>query len=133
MKIDLIKLTYSQVAEIEIKGSYLISKEYWGLTDIIDLKEVKAEGTITKNAAEELCLNLEVSGTMILQDSRTLDDIPYEYKLNIVKIIDENNEIKQNMLDIEPILWENIVLEVPISITKDTSSTNLKGEGWELK
>ena len=29
------------------------------------------------------------------------------------------------------ILWENIVLEVPISLTK-THDANLSGEGWQL-
>ena len=31
-----------------------------------------------------------------------------------------------------PILWQNIVLEVPISITKEKDA-HLSGEGWELK
>ena len=40
-------------------------------------------------------------------------------------------EKNKNILDINEFLWENIVLEVPISLTKK-SGTNIKGNGWEL-
>ena len=41
-------------------------------------------------------------------------------------------KIKQNMLDIIELLWENIILEVPISLTK-SPNLELKGDGWVLK
>ena len=38
------------------------------------------------------------------------------------------------ILDISEILWENIVLEIPISITNvDSKNLRMQGEGWELK
>ena len=40
-------------------------------------------------------------------------------------------EKNQNILDIIEFLWENIVLEVPISYT-NASGTHLSGQGWEL-
>ena len=42
-------------------------------------------------------------------------------------------EKSKNSLDISEILWENIVLEIPISITNHKSEDLLlKGNGWEL-
>ena len=40
-------------------------------------------------------------------------------------------EKSKNTLDKLEFLWENIVLEVPISLTNN-SGTTLRGEGWEL-
>ena len=39
----------------------------------------------------------------------------------------------QNTLDILPLLWENIVSEVPMRVVKEgISVTNISGDGWEL-
>ena len=38
----------------------------------------------------------------------------------------------QNRLDISEILWQNIVLEVPIRIRQDDTDITLEGEGWQL-
>ena len=133
MKIDVSKLLYNQVKEIEINESVEITEDYWKNTSIILLKPVTLFGKITKNFQDQLILQLSLKGVMILKDSRSLDDVSYEYSSEINETIDENNEIKQNMLDIEPILWENIILEVPIRIVSNENPMNIKGEGWEVK
>ncbi len=133
MKIDLSKLLYNQAKELEINDTYNISKKYYQNSDIVFLKPVIVFGKIKNNYPNDLLLELSVKGTMILKDSRTLEDIPYEYSIEIKESIDENEQIKQNILDIEPILWENIMLEVPIRIVSNEEPLNLSGEGWEIK
>ncbi len=133
MKIDLTKLIYNQAKEIEINGLFLIKKELWQETDIINLKEITVFGRIYKDFNNNINLELEAKGIMVLKDSRTLELIDYPYNVEIEEKLDENNEIKQNILDIEPILWENVLLEVPIRIVNNENPINLKGEGWELK
>ena len=76
-----------------------------------------------------------------MQDSITLDPIEYPFTCNIEEEIEniENffgnfYEKSKNILDISEFLWENIVLEVPISAThSDSSKLSLSGEGWEFK
>jgi uncharacterized protein len=133
MKIDLTKLIYNQVKEIEINGLFLIKKELWQETDIIDLKEITVFGRVYKDINDDINLELEAKGIMVLKDTKTLEPIDYPYNVEIEEKLDENNEIKQNILDIEPILWENVLLEVPIRIVNNENPINLKGEGWELK
>lgn len=133
MKIDLIKLVYNQVQELEIKGELLISKDYWGYTDIVALNPLVVFGKIRKTSSDELSLELSVKGVMVLKDARTLEPTDYPYFIEITEIINENEQIKQNILDIEPILWENVLLEVPTRIVSNESPMNLKGEGWETK
>lgn len=125
--------------KIEINELLTIDKEIYKNTSIKKLLPVKVNGEIFYNVSDEVELDLDVEGTMILEDSITLDDIDYRYSLHINEIISsENEEIKdyyqnsKNTLDIMPILWQNIVLEVPISITKEKDA-HLSGEGWELK
>ena len=102
------------------------------------LDPVHIKGYVKYNLSEEIELNLDVKGKMFLTDSITLDLIPYEFKFTIAETFTENDEnfVKitknnQNILDIKEILWENIVLEVPISYTQ-VSGKKLKGDGWEL-
>ena len=87
---------------------------------------------------EILEINLELVGTMILSDSVTLDLIEYPFNIKINEEYSLNDpyfkeyyEKEQNILDIMAILWENIVLEVPMHLT-NTEDAKLSGEGWSL-
>ena len=137
MIIDLTKL--NQTGSIIIDETLTYDKECYKNTSIKELKPVKVSGKIFYNISDEIELDVDVEGMMILEDSITLDPIEYPYSFNINEIVNEtNDEIKEyyqnskNTLDIMPILWQNIVLEVPISITKEKDA-HLSGEGWELK
>ena len=135
MQIDLNKLNISDI----LFDEYLtIDSELYKNSAIKNLKPVKISGKIFYNISDEIELDLDVDGVMVLEDSITLDPIDYPYSFHINEIItSENEEIKdyyqnsKNTLDIMPILWQNIVLEVPISITKEKDA-HLSGEGWEL-
>ena len=136
MQIDLNKLNVN--GKIDINELLTIDYELYKNTSIKELKPVKLTGKIFYNISDEIELDLDVEGIMILEDSITLDPIDYPFSININEIVSEANEdIKEyyqnskNTLDIMPILWQNIVLEVPISITKEKDA-HLSGEGWEL-
>ena len=103
------------------------------------LENLKLLGKITYNDFEELDLNLKLTGTMYLLDAMTLEEIPYDFESNIEESLEENEiniekyiDKSKNILDIQEILWENIVLEVPIRVKKDDSLISLEGEGWQL-
>ncbi|MDE5539789.1 MAG: DUF177 domain-containing protein, partial [Bacilli bacterium] len=53
-----------------------------------------------------------------------------EYSLDS-EYFKEYYEKEQNILDIKRILWENIVLEVPMRITKN-EDVKMSGDGWSL-
>lgn len=136
MIIDLTKL--NTVNSIEIKDSLILDKECYKNTSIKELKEINVDGRIFFNISDEIELDLNVEGIMVLEDSISLKPIDYPYTFHINEIINEENvEIKEyykntkNTLDIIPILWQNIVLEVPISITNE-KDVNLSGDGWQL-
>ena len=137
MIIDIAKL--NTTGSISINELLTYDKNCYKDTSIEELKPVKVIGKIFYNISDEIELDLDVEGVMVLQDSITLDPIDYPYSFHINEIVNESNEeIKdyyknsKNTLDIMPILWQNIVLEVPISITNNEDA-HLSGEGWTLK
>ena len=123
---------------IKINDTYLIPESFYENTSIKGLDEVKVDGVIKYNAADEIQINLDVNGTMKLIDAVTNEPIKYPFSFQIDEILEENDENltkyfekSQNILDIIEFLWENIVLEVPIRVTNLTNA-HLKGNGWEL-
>ncbi len=134
MKVDLFKLNNLNKALIE--EDIEIPKEYYGTTDIIDIKNVHVSGEITINFQDELVADLKVSGIFILPCAITLEEVPYDFSVKIEEIMgnfDTFYNKNKNTLDILPLLWENIVSEVPIRVVKEgVSSQSINGEGWEL-
>ena len=137
MIIDLTKL--NQTGSIIIDETLTYDKECYKNTSIKELKPVKVSGKIFYNISDEIELDVDVEGMMILEDSITLDPIEYPYSFNINEIVNEtNDEIKEyyqnskNTLDIMPILWQNIVLEVPLRYSVVEDIEKYQGDGWKL-
>ena len=110
------------------------ASDYYENTDIVRLEDIHINGDIYYNLSDEIEINLKVTGKMVLNDAITLEEITYPINIDIAETLDKcakyyKNE--QNTLDKLEFLWENIVLEIPISLTNN-SGVNLKGEGWEL-
>ena len=123
---------------IKIDDTFIIPENFYKNTSIKGLDEVKVNGTIKYNAADEIQINLDVNGNMKLIDAVTNELIKYPFSFQIDEILEENDENltkyfekSQNILDIIEFLWENIVLEVPIRVT-GSAGVNMKGNGWEL-
>ena len=123
---------------IKIDDTFIIPENFYKNTSIKGLDEVKVNGTIKYNAADEIQINLDVNGNMKLIDAVTNELIKYPFSFQIDEILEENDENltkyfekSQNILDIIEFLWENIVLEVPIRVTKSTG-VSLHGDGWQL-
>lgn len=105
-------------------------------TDIRRISPVKVEGYIFNNE-EDFELNITIKGTMILPCARTLKDVEYPFSSEIDEIIGENDdnslEINQNRLDIFPIVWQNILVDVPLRVlAPDASDEPASGDGWRL-
>lgn len=104
---------------------------------IEELKDVKLNGSVNVNIADEVILQANLSGTMILLDAIDSSEIEYPFNIEIEDNLTDNDEYNlektQNTLDIMNILWQNIVLEVPMRVVKkENENVSLQGEGWEL-
>ena len=134
MKIDLFKL--NNFNKIDIDQDITFDPEYFGTTGIRDIKDCHITGTLSIDVEDDLVADLEVKGTFILPCAITLEDVPYEFDTIIDDILGKFEDFynnNKNTLDILPIIWENIVSEVPIRVVKEGIDTsNISGDGWEL-
>ncbi len=105
-------------------------------TELLDIKNTKVSGKIYMDSLDEYVINLKINGTMILPCSRTLKPTEYKFTSEIdenLEEITENFKKNQKTIDILPIIWENILMEIPIRIINPKADEiKLKGDGWEL-
>ena len=134
MKIDLNYLNRFSKVEVDeiVEFEEVFLKDF----EIRELKNVKVSGEILIDYEDNLFLNLKINGTMILPCSVTLVDVPYEFETEFDSIVGNFEEIyknNKNTLEISDILWENIVLEIPIRVVSENCKpSNTSGDGWEL-
>ena len=132
MNIDLRKFNYSNT--IEVDSDITFTEDYFKDTDIRDIKNAHVEGEFSINSLDELEANLSVSGTFILPNSVTLEDVSLDFNTEIEENygnIDNFFNKKQNTLDILALIWENIVSEVPMKVTDGNEPSELNGNGWQ--
>ena len=133
---------YIDLAKVDEKGVVIddvvsFDESYIKNTPIQKLDNVKVKGRAYYSVTNEIVFDCHVEGTMVLLDAIDLEPIDYPFNIEISEVLSENDdEIAQKeskKLDIMDILWQNIVLEVPISVRKDPDKKyDLSGEGWEL-
>lgn len=132
MKIDLRKL-YS-LASVDVDGTITFPEERLKSAGIIRLEDVNVHGKAIINYEDEIELDLDLSGKMYLPCAISLEEVEVPFATKIEEIIEENNINNNFYLDLSDILWENIVLEIPIKVVKEgvhleTSS----GKGWSVE
>ena len=140
MNIDLTQFNLANVDYIDIDEVYSFSKKELENTDIISLDNVKVTGDITKNSMDEYIINVDINGKMVLPCAITLKPVDYKFMTHVdgnieelLEEIGEKLEKGQKTLDILPIIWENILMEIPIRVVSDDiDDIQTKGEGWEL-
>ena len=131
MKIDLRKL-YS-LASVDVDGTITFPEERLKSAGIIRLEDVNVHGKAIINYEDEIELNLDLSGKMYLPCAISLEEVEVPFATKIEEIIGENNINNNFYLDLSDILWENIVLEIPIRVVaQDIKPSNTSGDGWEL-
>ena len=132
MNIDLSPLYSNTIDKISLDGKYTIDKSYFENSDVLDLSEVEVKGYIKKYLDDDLYIILDAEGEMTLADSITLDEVKYPFSFKIEGNSEEILGNSPNSLDILELLWENIVLEVPLKFTKETDLSKFHGDGWRL-
>jgi len=136
LNIDLTKLYNNN--ELYINENVYIENELLKTTKIKALKNTKINAFIRKNF-DEYQIEGVLSGIMVLLDDVTLEDVDYEFSIEILKNFNEfdnnlenNLKIVNNSLDLLPFLWQNILLEVPLKVRGSNNNVKLKGDGWQL-
>lgn len=139
MEIDITKLKSGYESYVDINFNYSFKKEELDGTEIIKLDDVHIEG-ILENSYDDYHLDVEVKGTMILPCSVTLKEVSLPFSVKIDEILGEyfeNDQKKykrcENSIDIFGIIWENIVMEIPMKVVSpEAEDYTIEGDGWKL-
>lgn len=104
--------------------------------DIVRCEDIKVKGHILDNGTENYEINLHITGTAITKSAINLSEVPVPIDINYNEFIKNLVSIYKNSansLDILPIIWENILLEIPIRATNSSDSyESMSGDGWEI-
>ncbi len=137
MEFDLNKITEQGIL---IDTIISFDEEYLRVSEIKKLDNVHVSGRIYYSLTKEVIFAGNVNGNMTLVDGYSGDLIDYPFNINLDEILanfsneDEKMGKKpKNSLDLKEVLWENIVLEVPIVVSKDNKVKTKKGEFWEVR
>lgn len=139
MEFNLLRLKNNIDKIIEIDEDISFESYDFSGTDLIDLNGVHVCGSLSKDSMGDICLYLSVSGIMVLPCAVTLEEVPNNFNFiiddkleSILKELEINKKI-ENTIDILPIIWENILMEIPTRVVSPNAKLdNLEGDGWRF-
>lgn len=138
--LDLTRLQNRLANELNYSDTIALDKSLYENTDIRELSELDVNAHITRVTDSSYSMDLEIKGTMVLPCAITLKDVNYPFDIKTeVKISNDDEldeeyvKINQNSIDIISIIWQNIVLEIPLRVvSEDVPDTPISGDGWKL-
>ena len=133
---DIRRLNSNIDSSVLVDLNYVFNKEELNGTDLLDC-QCDIKGEIYKSLTGELAVNLIIKGVMILPCAITLKPVEYPFNIEIDEEIDEESEKfdknYRNTIDIFPIIWENILMEIPMRVvSEEAKDLKLEGDGWRL-
>ncbi len=110
-------------------------------SQINGLKDINVSGTGTlDNNHEKLVVMLNIKGIMLLPCALTLEEVEYPFNISSTEVfsfvkpdpLSDEREVKKNMIDLTPVVLENIMIEVPMRVVKDDAKIKSEGKGWKI-
>ena len=120
---------YRYQHESLVFDEYLNYDEYIkNFSDIIRMDDVRCVGSGHALSNDTFSFQLHIETIMYLADCWTFEEVPYPVVVDIeevftkdLKLITDDNDfryIERNTIDLYDVVWENVILEKPISIKK---------------
>ncbi len=111
-------------------------------TSVKSVPEVHVTGTLDFDGKSLVSSDLELDGTMIVSDSITDEDIEVQFETtsqqtySFAPVEDAEDQeiivVKKDTIDINPEIFQAILYEAPMSITRLPRDQYPKGDGWQL-
>ena len=136
MNFDIRRLNSNIDSSVPVNINYEFSKDEMKGTELISCN-CDIVGEIYKSITDELAVNLNIKGTMVLPCAVTLKPVEYPFNIEIDDEISEKldnfDKNYKNTIDILPIIWENILMEIPMRVVSPNAKPEkLKGDGWQF-
>lgn len=110
-------------------------------TQVKSIPEVHVTGTLQFDHRSLVFSDLDLDGVMIVLDSITMEDLEVAFDTKSQETysfdpIKENDEdiivVKKDTVDINPEIFQAIIYEAPMSITRLPRDQYPNGDGWQL-
>lgn len=142
MKWNLQWLLKQKNGEFTFSDELVFPKEaFLKFNNLLDLKDVYVEGKgcyVQKD--QRLYVDMRIKGTMVLPCALTLEEVDYPFETESTEVFsfdkpspeEDVHEVKKNIVDITPIIFQNIMAEVPLRVVKKGAKVKTEGKGWKI-
>ena len=141
MKIARADLLRAENNTISIDESIRFEPEAFArMHNIRSVPDVHVSGEIHYDVASERAYaDLSITGVMIVPCSITLDDVEVSFHseseevFSFVKCEDADvHEAKGDVVELLPVIFQQILMEIPLKVVKPGIKEYPKGEGWKV-
>ncbi|QMS85594.1 YceD family protein [Candidatus Xianfuyuplasma coldseepsis] len=107
-------------------------------TDIISISDVKVQGEYEVFDQEEFVFYLEIECELILPCAITLKEVHYPMHIETEEVFttfkdDDSHYIEGITIDLLPIIWSNILLEMPMRVISEGAYDEVTYENDEFE
>lgn len=117
------------------------SEMFHNLSQINGLKDINVIGRSRLDMKNrQLYVDFKVKGQMILPCAVSLEDVNYPFEIEssvafaFYKPSDEEDlvEAKRDTADLTPVVFQEIMMDVPMRVVKDGATLKTEGNGWKV-
>ena len=104
------------------------------------LQDVTVSGNVHYDvSSERVFADLDIDGVMIVPCSITLEDVEYDFHTKSLEMFafdktddKDVHETKGDVVELLPVIFQLILMEVPLKVVKEGLQQYPKGDGWEV-
>jgi len=105
------------------------------------LKDILVKGTGNLDSKQKrLYVDIQITGIMLLPCALTLEEVEYPFTVSSAEVFsfekpdpeEDIREVKKGIVELAPVVFENIMIEVPMRVVKETADVALEGKGWKM-
>ena len=107
-------------------------------TDIVKISPVQIEGSFEIYDDSLYEFYFDIKCTLTLTCAITLVEVPYELEISVEEVFtndekDDFNNIEGITIDLLPIIWSNIILEMPMRVVSENAYDNFELDNTEFE
>ena len=104
------------------------------------LQDVTVSGNIHYDTTSDcVYADLDIEGVMIVPCSISLEDVEYDFHTKSLEVFSfekcddgDIHEVKGDIIELLPVIFQLILMEVPLKVVKEGLKQYPKGDGWEV-
>lgn len=125
MKWSLQQLNRYSNEDLVFSGEFNFDEFVGTVNGLLSINNANVEGKCRCINIDRYKFDLHITALLELEDSWTLEPVPFKVDLEVTEVFDrvDTDEdvriIEKNTVDLKDVVWENILLSIPMRIVKD--------------